>query len=72
MPTVALFEAVGALMKLFEAARSFIENRVKPPYGVEVTELHIDMARGVIAEYVVRAEEDEISVRIVYSPEGPP
>ena len=54
---------------MFEAARAVVESRVRPPYGVEVTELHIDMARGVVAEYVVRAEEGEIPVRIVYSPE---
>ena len=56
-------------MKLFEAARAVVESRVKPPYGVEVTELHIDMARGVVAEYVVRGKEVEVPVRIVYSPE---
>lgn len=56
-------------MKLFEAARAVVESRVKPPYGVEVTELHIDMAHGVVAEYVVRGKEVEVPVRIVYSPE---
>lgn len=51
-----LFETVGALMKRFEVARSLIESRVKPPYGVEVTELHIDMAHSVVAEYVIKSE----------------
>ena len=49
-----LFEAVGALMKLFEAARAVVEGYVKGPYGVEAAELHIDMAHGVIAEYVIK------------------
>ena len=67
-----LFEAVGALMKLFEAARAVVEGRIRPPYGVEAAELHIDMAHGLVAEYVIKAREGEIPVRIVYSPEGPP
>ena len=57
------------LIRLFEAARAVVEGRIRPPYGVEVTELHIDMARGVVAEYVIRSEDGEIPVRIVYSPE---
>ena len=64
-----LFDAVGAFMKLFKAARSLIESRVKPPYGVEVTELYIDMAHGLVAECVIKGEDGEITVRIVYSPE---
>ena len=63
-----LFEAVGALMKFFEAARAVVEGRVKPPYGVEAAGLHIDMAHGVVAEYIVRTEDGEIPVRIVYFP----
>ena len=64
-----LFEVVGALMKLFETARAVVESRVKPPYGVEAAGLHIDVARGVVAEYVVRDKDGEVPVRIVYSPE---
>ena len=39
-----LFEAVGALIRLFEAARAVVESRVKPPYGVEAAGLCIDTA----------------------------
>ena len=67
MPT--LFEAVGALMKFFEAARAVVEGRIRPPYGVEAAGLHIDIAHGVVAEYVIRSEEGEIPARIVYSPD---
>ena len=55
------------MMKLFEAARAVVEGRVKGPYGVEAAGLHIDMAHGIVAEYVIRAREGEIPVRIVYS-----
>ena len=67
-----LFEAVGALMRLFEAAGALIERRIRPPYGVEAAGLYIDMANGIVAEYVIKGEEGEIPVRIIYSPEGPP
>ena len=66
-----LFEAVGALIRLFEAARAVVEGYVKPPYGVEAAGLHIDMAHGLAAEYVIKAEDGEIPVRITYSPEEP-
>ena len=62
-----LFEAVGALMRLIEAARVVVEGYVKPPYGVEAAGLHIDIAHGVVAEYKGGGGGDP--VRIIYSPE---
>ena len=56
-------------MRLVEAARAVVESRAEPPYGVEAAGLHIDMANGVVAEYIVRAGEGEAPVGIVYSPE---
>ena len=54
-------------MRLVKAAGAVVESRAEPPYGVEVTELHIDMANGVVAEYVIKSEGAPVG--IVYSPE---